>query len=380
MEDEDDDDYLPPRQPPPEPSKEPLEVLLDLRPGEFGQSRWLAIQSILVKKGYRLLTELEDNFLQIELGWYAKEFVHDKDAERRLVSYYDNVINGRLVADDGQRPSLKTRLVFKLVDTRQSNEIEILRSLQRIETEALGDSCNRTIPFVNDIVLSPTRSILIMEEWGGKLLDLEKLVEFEYFVQQMLETISFIHEQGVAHCDIAPGNITMGPLGYVENHLDICYDLQRGKKPPFLPKYVLLDFQLAERRPKCETGPFLKTRNKAGQLLPPENSSTKAYDLFSGDIYSLGRTFRGVSINSFEHVNHPERENISVYLQPLWDRMTDVDPNKRPTAREALDLFKTMRRTKDPPRPLYLESNAAGEVDNLSLGVEGLAISQELGR
>ncbi|KAM0749894.1 hypothetical protein T439DRAFT_381445 [Meredithblackwellia eburnea MCA 4105] len=356
----------------PKPSLEALERLLQLKLWQFNSSYWLAIQPLLIEKGYKLLTQLEDDLLQIETGSYAPEFVSSDDAAGRVVRYYDqqNVVNGRLVADDGKRPTLKTPLVFKLVDTAESKEIEMLQFFQKGESKIREHPWNRTIPYVDSFALSPTRSILVMEEWGGKFLELEKLEEFEYFVQMMLETISFIHEHGVAHCDIAEGNITMGPLSYFDNHLEVSYELPRGEKPPFMPKYVLLDFQLSERRPATETGPFLMKREHAGQLRPPENSSTKEYDLFAGDVYSLGRTIKGVSADAFEDCRDPERKNISDYLQPLWDRMTDVDPNKRPTAREALDIFKNMRRTQDPPKPLYTESSIARGIAALSLDGE----------
>jgi len=113
------------------------------------------------------------------------------------------------------RPSMRhavhpngTAVVIKLVRAR-SNELSLLQYLGSISS-----ACNHTIPLLATFNLSVGTFIVIPE---GVPLDLGfKLGHFHGKVtdlsQQLVDGVAFLHENGVAHLDIKPGNIVVaGP-------------------------------------------------------------------------------------------------------------------------------------------------------------------------
>jgi hypothetical protein len=96
-----------------------------------------------------------------------------------------------------------TAVVLKLIHAR-SNELSILQYLDPITS-----ACNHTIPLLGTFNLSVGTFIVTPEatpldlglnlgHFHGKVADLS---------QQLVDGVAFLHEHGVAHLDIKPGNI-----------------------------------------------------------------------------------------------------------------------------------------------------------------------------
>jgi len=161
---------------------------------------------------------------------------------------------------------------------------------------------------------------------GGTLLDLvtrketERLPLPDCFVQ-VVRALEYCHSLSISHRDIKPSNIFIDPYGRVQ----------------------LADFGL------CVIHKYHE-----GQLLPcgsiffaaPEMFSNSTYDPFKADVYSLGVTFYQVA-SGVPHCNEqlfkPLTDssilfpnNIPPRLQSLILRMTDRDPQKRPSMSEIL--------------------------------------------
>jgi len=158
------------------------------------------------------------------------------------------------------------------------------------------------------------------------------------FVDQILEGLVFIHENGVAHCDCVMVNLlidadAMYPEGF--HPVKWSYKRDYSGRATYIPRsvagvrYYFADFGISVHIPKEEPQKFV-TGVQGRDQDPPELSETVSYDPFKLDVFIIGNMLKREFCDKFTNTD---------FLSPLIQMMTDVDPEQRPTAKEALDLW-----------------------------------------
>jgi len=163
------------------------------------------------------------------------------------------------------------------------------------------------------------------------------------FGEQMLEGLSFLHKNGVAHRDGSYANLMMdgGPLfpqgfhptrtAFLPDCRTVAWPLSRSHNPV---KYYFIDFGLSvyipsDGQPKLATGCYGRDQE------PPELSDMDPYDPFKLDIFIMGNVFRKDFYDKFNNVG---------FLHPIIEAMAHENPGKRPSAAEALEQWQHMRK------------------------------------
>jgi len=155
------------------------------------------------------------------------------------------------------------------------------------------------------------------------------------FVDQILEGLVFIHEQGVAHRDCTYKNIMMDANAMYPHGTHPVHELfEPDADTPAEPlrranvpiTYYYVDFGISVIIPS-DSDNRLVTGDAGRDQEVPELSSSVPYDPFKVDIFIIGNLFRHYLYNKFFNIE---------FVQPLIATMTRKNPNSRPSAVEAL--------------------------------------------
>jgi len=256
-------------------------------------------------------------------------------------------------SEDGE--ILRTHLVDAYTDDgrdvfikRISRNGEEIRIAQMLCTEELrADPRNHCVP-VLEVIDDPdddTISYMVMP-----LLRNADLPPFQYmkeivdFVDQVLEGLAFIHEQGVAHRDCVMHNLLMDasamypegfhPANYMYNREYSGWATQIPRSVAGV-KYYFADFGISVHVP--EGTPRKSTVGVLGRDQgPPELSASVPYDPFKLDIFIIGNMFKQEFCAKFTNAE---------FLRPLVRWMVLTDPEQRPTAEEALRHWLELRKS-----------------------------------
>ena len=163
---------------------------------------------------------------------------------------------------------------------------------------------------------------------GNSLLKIlipeEKLWQIFY---KCLNGLNYIHERGIIHRDIKPSNI----------FLDDDFNIKIGdfNISAVIDEESAKNFTLDTEEIEDLKNNF--TKLGTGKYMAPEVANRLKYDQ-KADIYSMGRSFYELcygwrSIIDDDHNNNfvPSKE-----MKNFIDKMTNYDPNRRPTCQEAL--------------------------------------------
>ncbi|KAI0767251.1 kinase-like domain-containing protein [Fomes fomentarius] len=300
---------------------------------------WRDRQEFFVSRGYTLRSRYRPDWIP---SWR-------RDPTLRLIDAEDHVswhmFRPHLL--DGKRLSDGKLILFKRVAS-DSQEVYIASYLS--SEELRKDPRNHCVPIL-DVLQDPHEpsiSFLVMP-----FLRYIDQPEFDTIgsilecVQQLLEGLSFLHQHNVAHRDCAYKNIMMDataifPRGF-HPVTDICLPDDITRFAPTLPRskvpvtYYFVDFGISslfagDQASRLVTGSFGLDEEV------PELSDEVPYDPFKVDIFILGNLF----CQTF--VEHNQRfSNVDV-LAPLVWQMTKSDPSARPSAEEALQMFRDIRR------------------------------------
>ncbi|GBE79224.1 predicted protein [Sparassis crispa] len=169
---------------------------------------------------------------------------------------------------------------------------------------------------------------------------IEDLVDF---IEQMLQGLVFLHENGVAHRDCSYKNVMMDasamyPHGFHPVKEDYLPDGETGVEP--LPRstvsirYYYVDFGISvlippDVHPKLTVGELGRDRE------PPELSPDVPYDPFKLDVFLIGNLFRRLLYDEYSNVE---------FLSSLFGPMIRDDPASRPDAQDALQQWHTIRK------------------------------------
>ncbi|OSC97553.1 kinase-like protein [Trametes coccinea BRFM310] len=223
-------------------------------------------------------------------------------------------------------------------------ELQIAQFLSSIQ-----GSTNHCVP-VFDVLQDPvdaSMSLMVMQylrPWNDPEFTL--LGDVVDFVTQMLEGLAFLHNNRVAHRDIAPPNVMMdGRVLYPQGHHpvwrnrspDAIHDLEPLHRIDHPVKYFYVDFGLSVR---FSTGQSTLVVGDVGRdASVPELSRTVPYDAFKADIYALGTFFDKEFAQTYRYTE---------FLRPIINSMKQREPGLRPTANALVDAFEGIRETVNP--------------------------------
>ncbi|KAK0452113.1 kinase-like domain-containing protein [Desarmillaria tabescens] len=164
--------------------------------------------------------------------------------------------------------------------------------------------------------------------------------EFIELFQQLLAGLEFLHSENIAHRDISVNNIVMDhqrvlPKGYhfglKRSHDGIEWELPTELRCRAGPvDYCYIDFEFSECFPEGREKTLIS--GIAGQRVPEVQDSDTLYNPFKADVYQLGVAM----LDIFERYTGLDD------FKPLLRQMASIDPDKRPTASEALVQFEAV--------------------------------------
>jgi serine/threonine-protein kinase len=184
------------------------------------------------------------------------------------------------------------------------------------------------------------------------------------FLQDILETLAFVHRQQVIHRDLKPANL-------------IRRDRDR--------RIVLIDFgSVKKHQPSAQTA-IVGTQG----YMPPEQLLGKPR--FSSDIYAVGmmalRALTGIDPAKTSFPRDPDtrewlwqhQTNVSAELAQILDKMVSQDYRRRyPSAVEVLEAINQLQDVPVPSRRRMLQAVGLGVMGLLGTGMAYPALSQEL--
>ncbi|KIP07949.1 hypothetical protein PHLGIDRAFT_127369 [Phlebiopsis gigantea 11061_1 CR5-6] len=288
---------------------------------------------LLEARGYRLRPRYQQDWVP---SWLGNDVDFEECEDSRSLPR-PQVIDAVRIRD-GALVSIK----------RARTGSEDITLAQHLYSSSLKDDPrNHCVPVLDTIVdeEEPDTTYLVMPFL--RLMDsppFETVDEVVDFIDQILEGLVFLHEQGVAHRDCSLKNIMMDasnlyPEGFHPVALHFTPDVSRIA--PQLPrrtarvKYYFIDFGISVHIP--EGAPNRLVTGRLGRDRdPPELHSDELYDPFKLDVFIIGNTLR----KEF----HKKYANVD-FLRPLIRSMLSLEPESRPSAVEALKYWKIIKTT-----------------------------------
>ncbi|KAI9059873.1 kinase-like protein [Trametes sanguinea] len=301
----------------------------DILPDEI---LWRDRYTTFLERGYRLRPRYHPDWRP---SWTGTN-LNPEFCEDAVVSDNPDVL-------DATRESDGLRVAMKAVK-KGGQEILISQFLSSLQHRS-----NHCVPIVDAFQdpLDPSRTIMVMEylrPWDDP--ELVMVGDVVDFVSQMLEGLEFIHNQRVAHRDIAPQNVMMdGRALYPQGHHPVWRDRSPDAIEDLVPlarmdhpvKYYYIDFGLSVRFAPGQSPLVVGDVGRDAEV--PELSSTVPYDAFKADIYALGNFFDKELAQKYHRLE---------FLQTIINSMKQRQPATRPTASQLVSAFRETRRSLDP--------------------------------
>ncbi|OSC97554.1 kinase-like protein [Trametes coccinea BRFM310] len=300
----------------------------DLLPDEI---LWRDRYTSLLERGYRLRPRYHPDWRP---SWTGTN-LNPEFCEDAVVSDNPDVL-------DAVRESDGLRVAMKAVK-KEGQEIQISQFLSSLQHRT-----NHCVPIVDAFrdPLDPFRTIMVMEYlrlWDDP--ELATVGDAVDFVTQMLEGLAFLHNQRVAHRDIAPQNVMMdGRALYPQGHHPVWRNRSPDAIEDLVPlarmdhpvKYYYIDFGLSVRFSPDQSSLVVGDVGRDAEV--PELSSTVPYDAFKADIYALGNLFDKELAQKYHRLE---------FLQRIVNSMKQRQPASRPTASQLVTMFQETRKTLD---------------------------------
>ncbi|KAG8721096.1 hypothetical protein FRC09_008498 [Ceratobasidium sp. 395] len=269
---------------------------LSLNPEELSEAenRWVSFQPYLLSKGYQLRPRYRPGWAPSWKATGADPF----NCEDSTNSLPVRVLDATRVADE--RQVVIKMVVHSGVDREGKEEIQIL---QRFSAPPYrDDAANHVVPCLD--------SFPIPDVEGGTFVVMPllstyasptfyNLAELHDFLDQVFEGLEFLHDNDVAHCDIAPANVMMDKhLLYDEPFHPFHQQFSPDIKHPVWPKYLrsqrpvryyYIDFGYAKWFQDPDS-PRALAGFHAKEAAPEQKSGP--YDPFKADVYQLGALLR----------------------------------------------------------------------------------------
>ncbi|CEL61125.1 hypothetical protein RSOLAG1IB_09776 [Rhizoctonia solani AG-1 IB] len=262
------------------------------------EKRWVAFQPYLLSKGYQLRPRYRP-------GWIPSW----KHTNWDPMSCEDSGNALPIRTLDATRLSDHLQVIIKMIipsneDREGEEELDIVRHVSSSPYSA--DPRNHTVECLESFAIPGVDRgeffvMPLLREYNDP--PFRSLDEIRDFLVQIFEGLVFLHENDIAHCDIASANIMMnGRLLFKQS---ICV-------------------------PNDRFGIILLTLVMQNGFVTPTNPGF--YDPFKANIYQLGAVLRRDLIPQYPAMK---------FLLPLSQQMTDYDLTKRPTLGQAYQVLIT---------------------------------------
>ncbi|KAG8990311.1 hypothetical protein FRB94_013490 [Tulasnella sp. JGI-2019a] len=287
---------------------------------------WASRYEFLKERGYLLRPRYRP-------GWVASWLPgsYDLAAEDGVLMRRSHLLDAVRVADG------RTVLLKRVV--RTSSETSIGQFLWSEDLKK--DPRNHTCPLLDVLENESEPDHLILVLPNLRRLDEPRpasVRECVDLVEQTLEGLVFMHEHKVAHRDGAQGNVMMDaramfPKGWHPQRTAILLNGDRIKNmnasrtAAGSVRYYYIDFGISSHNEDSVQG-------LNGQERAPELSDDIPYDPYKLDVYILGMLYQHFLVEKHVGVD---------FVLPLIKYMTPETPSERPSAVEALEMFKTIR-------------------------------------
>ncbi|KAF8523991.1 kinase-like domain-containing protein [Gautieria morchelliformis] len=222
-----------------------------------------------------------------------------------------------------------------------------LKVIQLLSSPPLrADPRNHTIPLL-EVLDAREWSIIVTPECGfGHWERCASVEEYLEYARQLFEGLAFMHQKGIIHGDIHEVNVVTNML---ENDSSGVFDSLPRNYGPCGAKYAFIDFGESH---------IVRTEDDAirhpdelcfyPKAPAPELLKDDPVNLFSCDVYAVGALSTNVS-NLY--LKEPQ-SSASILMSSLpykqvIDAITHDEPQRRPTAAEALALFEGLIHTTD---------------------------------
>ncbi|KAK0477910.1 kinase-like domain-containing protein [Armillaria novae-zelandiae] len=300
-----------------------------------GETFWVSHQPFLASRGYMLRPRYHPDWIPSwksnphPRGFYEDQHViHDRNAWRII---------------DAIRLSDGCKVVLKAVSLLGDDyELTIAHFLSHPALR--DDSRNRAIPLLDVVYLPGVKDValIVMPMFRCFLTpSFHCRIEFIELFRQLLGGLEFMHIFNIAHRDISVNNVLMDhrrvmPKGYHFglrfSHDGIEINLPTERRCLAGPvDYYFIDFQYSQCFPEGHDKALVS--GIVGQRVPEmKNSNDVCYNPFKADVYQLGTTM----LDEFETYTGLDD------FKPLLHSMVSVDPDKRPSASDALAQFEAI--------------------------------------
>ncbi|KAG8715163.1 hypothetical protein FRC08_010911 [Ceratobasidium sp. 394] len=312
-----------------------LEVGLFTRPPEElseAEQRWVRYYPYLLSKGYQLRPRYRP-------GWVPSWHKDDSDpllCEDSWDAMPYRTLDALHVED--QRWVVLKMLVPSTKSKAGYYELEIIQRFS--EGDFADDPRNHVVPCLDTFPIPDIE--------GGVFYVMPLLTQYNHprfwcldeirnLLYQLFEGLAFLHQHGVAHCDIAGANIMMdgGSLYDEQFHpLNQEFSLDGKRMLPIHVRtgrpvrYYYIDFGFSVWN--RDGNPNFMISGTSAREPAPEQEEGQFYDPFAVDVYQLGALIRRDLI--------PEIRGLR-FLLPLSRAMTETTLEKRITLAHAQQLL-----------------------------------------
>jgi len=244
-------------------------------------------------------------------------------------------------------------VVLKRIDSGRTELVTHLR------IQSFSNSSQHVAPIYDTLLLPETDEYLLVVLPLLRPITLSRftnLYETLDCTQQLMECVSYLHENRCIHRDLSVENIhmqapNMFPKGW---HFRSPYYYHPGdpitskaslKRVPSIPRslapprYLLLDFGLSLALKPGE--PHYRL-GRMGTHLPPEMGDRSVIDALAADIYALGAVLKQILKSGRPDSKYADVNGI---LHALLDKLVEEDPKQRPTAAQALKELRNIIQT-----------------------------------
>ncbi|KAJ6505796.1 kinase-like domain-containing protein [Mycena vitilis] len=289
---------------------------------QIGEKWWAKNQSFILTQGYKLRPRYEPN-------WVPSWTINPKgDHEDGLKSYLSSPAMDAIRLVDG------VKVVLKKVS---KGGVELHTTQLLSSPEARSDPRNHTIPILEIIPMPRENWTLLVMPYCRVFTDppFHCRAEVIEAMQQYLEGLQFMHDNHIAHSDIAPQNLMMEESQVVPEGSHFLHARTHDGFNKFFRcknrcavgpvKYYYIDFGLSMHFPSGQA-----TASTVGTLRTfptiPELSQNVPYNPFPVDIYQFGLMLQRL-IETYNGLDD---------FRPVAAAMMNPDPRERPAAGQSL--------------------------------------------
>ncbi|CUA70524.1 hypothetical protein RSOLAG22IIIB_08940 [Rhizoctonia solani] len=288
------------------------------------EERWATFQPYLFSKGYRLRPRYQPHWVPSWKNTNAKASDCEDSVDRMPLRVMDAIRIG-----DGES------VIIKLVVPSEDEEgLEECAILQHFSSPPLRDHpSNHVVRCLDSFPIPDTDSgyfivMPLLSNYGD--IPFYNIAEVHEMLEQLFEGLLYIHENHIAHRDIASANIMMDsrPL-YTESFHPFLQTHSPDTKRLVYPRYRRAEKKIRYYYIDLGYAKWFRDPNVVQLVVgvnarepAPEQADGDPYDPFIADIYQLGAVLRRDLIPKFDFL---------AALLPLAQEMTRDNPAERPT-------------------------------------------------